>query len=44
MFGDNAAKMQLAIKDEVQRLLAIGAPIIVNRGNGVEELYSLPDE
>jgi hypothetical protein len=44
VFGDIAAKMQLAIKDEVQRLFSIGAPVIVNRGNGIEQLYSLPDE
>jgi hypothetical protein len=36
--------MTLAIDQEVQRLLAIGIPITVDRGNGVEELYSLPDE
>ena len=44
MFGDIAAKMELAGKREVQRLLAMGAPTIVDRGNGVEELYSLPDD
>jgi hypothetical protein len=44
MFGDIAAKMELAGKREVQRLVAMGAPIIVDRGNGVEELYSLPDD
>jgi hypothetical protein len=44
MFGDIAAKMELAGKREVQRLVAMGAPIIVDRGNGVEELCSLPDD
>jgi hypothetical protein len=36
--------MQLAAKREVQRLLSIGAPIIVDRGNGIEELHSLPED
>ena len=43
-FGDIAAKMELAAKREIQRLLALGAPIIVDRGNGIEALYTLPDE
>jgi hypothetical protein len=44
VFGDIAAKMQLAAKREIQRLLSIEAPIIVDRGNGIEELHSLPDD
>jgi hypothetical protein len=44
VFGDIAAKMKLAIDQEVQRLLAMGIPIIVHRGNGIEELYSLPED
>jgi hypothetical protein len=44
VFGDIAAKMKLAIDEEVQRLLALGLPVWVDRGNGVEALYSLPDE
>ena len=44
VFGDIAAKMKLAIDQEAQRLLAMGVPIIVDRGNGIEELYSLPED
>ena len=44
VFGDIAAKMQLAVKLEVERLFSIGASVIVYRGNGIEELHSLPDE
>jgi hypothetical protein len=44
VFGDIVAKMRLAIDQEVQRLLSIGAPVIVDRGNGIEELYALPDD
>jgi hypothetical protein len=43
VFGDIAAKMKLAIDQEVQRLLAMGIPIVVDRGDGIEELYSLPE-
>jgi hypothetical protein len=42
VFGDIAAKMELAAKREVQRLLALGMPIIIDRGNGVEEWCSWP--
>jgi hypothetical protein len=42
VFGDIAAKMELAAKREIQRLLSIGAPIIIDRGNGIEEWYSWP--
>ena len=42
VFGDIAAKMQLAAKREIERLLSIGAPIIINRGNGIEEWHSRP--
>jgi hypothetical protein len=44
VFGDIAARMKLAIDQEVQRLLAMGVPIIVDRGNGIEELYPLPED
>ena len=44
VFRNIAAKMKLAIDQEVQRLLAMGIPIVVDRGNGVEELYSLPED
>jgi hypothetical protein len=36
--------MKLAIDQEVQRLVAMGIPIVVDRGNGIEELYSLPED
>jgi hypothetical protein len=42
VFGDIAAKMELAAKREIQRLLSIGAPIIIDRGNGIEEWYTWP--
>ena len=42
VFGDIAAKMELAAKREIERLLSIGAPIIISRGNGIEEWYSWP--
>jgi hypothetical protein len=42
VFGDIVAKMQLAARREVQRLIALGAPIIIDRGNGIEKWYSLP--
>jgi 2-keto-4-pentenoate hydratase len=42
VFGDIAAKMELAAKREIQRLLALGQPIIIDRGNGIEEWYSWP--
>ena len=44
VFGDIAAKMQLAAKREIQRLLSIVAPINVDRSRGIEELHSLPDD
>jgi hypothetical protein len=42
VFGDIAAKMQLAAKREIERLLSIGAPIIIDRGNGIEEWHTWP--
>jgi hypothetical protein len=42
VFGDIAAKMQLAAKREIQRPLSIGAPIIIDRGNGIDGWYSWP--
>ena len=42
VFGDIAAKMELAAKREIQRLLSIGAPIIIDRGNGIEAWYTWP--
>jgi hypothetical protein len=40
VFGDIAAKMEMAAKREIQRLRSLGMPIIVDRGNGVEEWHS----
>jgi hypothetical protein len=42
VFGDIAAKMELAAKREIQRLSSIGAPIIIGRGNGIEEWRCWP--
>ena len=42
VFGDIAAKMQVAAKREIERLLSIGAPIIIDRGNRIEEWHSWP--
>ena len=42
VFGDIIAKMTLAADLEVERLLGLGLPIIVDRGNGVEELSARP--
>ena len=42
VFADIIAKMTLAADLEVERLLGLGLPIIVDRGNGVEELSARP--
>jgi hypothetical protein len=42
VFGDIAAKMALAAETEIERLLNLGAPVIVDRGNGIEELNTWP--
>jgi hypothetical protein len=42
VFGDIAAQMQLTAKLEWHRLLSIGAPIIIDRGHGIEEWYTWP--
>jgi hypothetical protein len=38
VFGDIVTKMTLAADREVERLLNLGVPVIVDRGNGLEEL------
>ena len=38
VFGDIAAKIKLAAKLEVERRLRLGLPVVVDRGNGIEEL------
>jgi hypothetical protein len=43
VFGDIAAQMKPAIDEEGRRRLAIGATIIVDRGNRVD-MHSVPDE
>jgi hypothetical protein len=42
-FGDIVAKMTLAAEREVDRLLALGAPIVVDRGHGIEKLTTRPN-
>jgi hypothetical protein len=43
VFGDIAAKMTRH-RSRGPAPLVIWAPVIVNRGNGIEELYALPDD
>jgi hypothetical protein len=38
VFGDIAAKIKLAAKLEVERRLRLGLPVVVDRGNGIEDL------
>jgi hypothetical protein len=38
VFGDLAAKVAVAAKREVERRLRLGLPVIVDRGNGIEDL------
>ena len=38
IFGDVVAKMTLAIDEEVARRYRLGLPVIVDRGNGIEDL------
>jgi hypothetical protein len=42
VFGDIAAKVKLAGKLEVERLMRLGLPVVVDRGNGIEELTTRP--
>jgi hypothetical protein len=42
VFGDIVVKMKLAGEREIQRLLALGAPIVIDRGYGIEEWYTWP--
>jgi hypothetical protein len=43
VFGDIAAKMSLAVDQEVERLLGLGVPLVIDRGNGVEILTARPN-
>ena len=43
VFGDIVAKMTLAGDREVERLLRLGVPVVVDRGNGIEEITALPN-
>jgi hypothetical protein len=38
VFGDIVAKMTVAVNLEVERRLGLGLPVVVDRGNGIEEL------
>jgi len=38
VFGDIVAKMTVAVNLEVERRLRLGLPVVVDRGNGIEEL------
>ncbi len=38
VFGDIVAKVKLAGEQEVERRLRLGLPVVVDRGNGIEEL------
>jgi hypothetical protein len=38
VFGDIVAKMESAADQEIARRLALGLPVVVDRGHGVEEL------
>jgi len=42
VFGDIAAKVKRAAKLEVERLLRLGLPVVVDWGNGIEELITWP--
>lgn len=44
VFGDIVAKIKLAAELEVERLLRLGLPVVVDRGNGIEELTSWPSD
>ena len=43
VFGDIVAKIQLAGDLEIERLLRLGVPVVVDRGNGVERLTVRPN-
>ncbi|HVX19912.1 MAG TPA: hypothetical protein VHB02_01040 [Acidimicrobiales bacterium] len=38
VFGDIVAKMESAADQEIARRLALGLPVVVDRGHGVEDL------
>jgi hypothetical protein len=42
VFGDIVAKVNLAGEQEIERLLRLGLPVVVDRGNGIEELSAWP--
>jgi hypothetical protein len=44
VFGDILAKVKLAGEQEIERLLRLGLPVVVDRGNGIEELTALPSQ
>ena len=42
VFGDIVAKMTQAADHEIDRLLSLGIPVVVDRGHGIEELTIRP--
>ena len=42
VFGDIVTKMTRAVDQEVERLLRLGVPVVVDRGNGIEEITTQP--
>ena len=42
VFGDIVAKMTQAADSEIDRLLSLGIPVVVDRGHGIEELTTRP--
>lgn len=42
VFGDIVAKIKLAADHEIEHRLRLGLPVVVDRGNGIEELTARP--
>jgi len=42
VFGDIVVKMTQAADHEIDRLLSLGIPVVVDRGHGIEELTIRP--
>ena len=41
-FDDTAAKVKLAVDQEVERRLRLGLPVVVDEGHGIEDLSARP--
>lgn len=41
VFGDVVAKVEAAADQEIARRLALGLPVVVDRGHGVEDLAAV---